>query len=781
MGIGISTAVFSVVYAVLLAPLPYADPQRIVSLHPVTAGPDGQRFNANPALYKHWRGHLSALEHVSLTKLSANFNLTGDGTPERLQGARTTFNWTRVLGVQPLLGRAFTEAEELADSKVVMLSHGLWMRRFGGDASILGRKLQLNGTGHEVIAVMPPEFVWPDATFELWAPLQLPPDQVAHGANYGFLCVGRLKNGQRLEQAQVEVERAMVNLAREHPNAYMAGDQRMGAKILRLSESQTAKIRPTLLMLTAAVACLLAIGCLNLAVLQMVKANGRAREILMRVSLGASGSRLRRQLMAEAVPLIVLGAAGGLIFAHWMLLWLTPMLPAGFPSLQSTGLNAAAAGLSLLSSAVVVLLASLLPMRQSWVQQLASSLQQNSRAVAGGSRVRDVLVVGQVALALLLLFGAVLFGRSFAALMTVKPGFAQERVLTMHLAASREKFPEDRQIAEYYRRLTERVKAIPGVIEAGFVNRLPLSGTSQTGGVEFEGKSQSSSAAGMFMVDWRSATPGYFGAMGIPLLRGRLFNEHDAPDSRRVGLIDAEMAKRIFGNEDPIGKRFRQSLGPNFPNDTPWSEIVGVVGHVLNDSLEQDVRPQVYWPETQRAQERAALVVRTTDNPTAYAEAVVAEIRRENPDQPVFEVRSMESWIARSLQTRTLATSLVSIFGFASVLLACLGLYGVISFSTGLRSREFGLRLALGATAGQVRRLVLLHAGRIAGVGLVIGLGLCWPAAYAIRGMLFGVGVLDLTAWVSAPALLIAVALLAALSPAVRAARVDPARTLQAD
>jgi putative ABC transport system permease protein len=351
----------------------------------------------------------------------------------------------------------------------------------------------------------------------------------------------------------------------------------------------------------------------------------------------------------------------------------------------------------------------------------------------------------------------------------------------MHLAASRDKFPEDRQIAEYYRRLAERVKTIPGVIDAGFVNRLPLSGTSQTGGVEFEGKSQGSSAAGMFMVDWRSATPGYFGAMGIPLLRGRLFTDQDGPDSRRVGLIDAEMAKRIFGNEDPIGKRFRQSLGPNFPNDTPWSEIVGVVGHVLNDSLEQDVRPQVYWPETQRAQERAALVVRTADNPTAYAEAVVAEIRRENPDQPVFEVRSMESWIARSLQTRTLATSLVSIFGFASVLLACLGLYGVISYSTGLRSREFGLRLALGATAGQVRRLVLLHAGRIAGMGLAIGLMLCWPAAHAIQSLLFGVGVLDFTAWVLAPALLIAVALLAALSPAVRAARVDPARTLQAD
>jgi putative ABC transport system permease protein len=501
----------------------------------------------------------------------------------------------------------------------------------------------------------------------------------------------------------------------------------------------------------------------------------------MRVSLGASSARLRRQLTAEAVPLVLMGAAGGLVFAHWILAWLSPMLPAGFATLQSAGLNRTAIAISLVSSAAVVLIASLLPMRGAWLRRLSESLHQNGRAVVGGSSARDVLVVGQVALALLLLFGAVLFGRSFASLLTVKPGFAPQGVLTMHLAVSRQKFPEDEQMAEYYRRLEERVESIPGVVEAGFVNRLPLSGTSQTGGVEFEGKGHTTSTAAMSMVDWRSATPGYFGAIGIPLVRGRLFTEHDRAGSARVGLIDTELAKRVFGNEDPIGKRFRQSLGPGFPNDLPWSEIVGVVGHVLHDSLEQDTRPQVYWPETQRAQERAALVVRTTDNPTAYADAIVAEIRRENPDQPVYEVRSMESWVARSLRTRTLATSLVSVFGFASVLLACLGLYGVMSYSTGLRSREFGLRLALGATAGQVRQLVLVHAGRIAGVGLAIGLVLCWPAARAIQSLLFGVGALDWTAWLLAPAMLTAVSLLAALAPAIRAARIDPARTLQAD
>jgi predicted permease len=471
-----------------------------------------------------------------------------------------------------------------------------------------------------------------------------------------------------------------------------------------------------------------------------------------------------------------------MLLAWWLLAWLVPMLPPGVPGLASTRLYGPVVVLSLACSIAVVLTASLLPARLASLRQMSVALQHNSRSLTSGSRVRDVLVAGQVALALLLLFGALLFARSFARLMAVDPGFAKQDVLTMHLAVSRTKYPQDTQVAEYYRRLAERIRSVPGVEEAGFVNRLPLSGNAQTGGVEFEGKLQLTSSAGaMFMVDWRSATPGYFRALGIPLLRGRLLSEADRHDTPRVGLIDAELARRIFGTENPLGRRFRRSAGPGLINNEPWSEIVGVVGHVLNDSLEKDARPQVYWPETQRAQDRAALVVRTSGNPAVYADAVIAEIRGENPDQPVYEVRTMRNWVARSMQTRTLATSLVSLFGFASVLLACLGLYGVISYATGLRLREFGLRLALGATAGEVRRLVLRHAARISAAGIVAGLALCWPVGQSVRSFLFGIGALDPAAWMLAPALLLLVGLVAALSPAIRAARVDPARILQAD
>ena len=781
LSIGLSTAIFSVVYAVLLAPLPYPEPERIVSLHPVTPKPTQERFNPNPALWKHWREHLTSINDLALVRQVANFNLTGDGAPERLKGGRATFNLPRALATPPALGREFTEEEQLADAKVVLLSHGLWVRRFGGDPSIVGRKIQLNGVPHEVVGVMPPRFAYPDATFELWAPLFLPPYDIGHGFNYGYLVVGRLKPGEDLRRAQAELATVMTGLAREYPAAYVAGKESMSAVALRLDESQSDAIRPTLLMLSAAVGCLLAIGCLNLAVLLMARASGRAKEIAVRASLGASGARLSRQLLSETVPLAVLGVLSAVLVAYWMIAWLVPMLPAGIPRIESIGMNWAAVGFASACGIAVVFLASLLPARLAAVERLSSSLQQSSRSVVQGSRVRDGLVAGQVALAMLLLFGTVLFARSFASLMEVRPGFNEQGVLTMHLAVSRAKLTDDKQVANFYRRLEERIKTLPGVVDAGVVNRLPLSGLTQTGGVEFEGKQSAASAAAMFMADWRSASPGYFKAMGIPLLRGRLLNDDDRPDTARVGLIDAEMAKGVFGDEDPIGKRFRQSAGPGLQNDSPWCEIVGVVGHVLNDSLEKDVRAQVYWPESQRTQDRAALVVRTAGDPAAYAQAVIAQIHAENPDQPVYDVRTMRDWVARSVQTRTLTTSLVSLFGAASLLLACLGLYGTIAYSTGLRRREFGVRLALGATATGVAGLVFRHAGRVAGAGVLAGLALCWPAGQALRSFLFGVGAFDGAAWAIAPVALIVVSLLAALSPAIRAARVDPVDTLRAE
>jgi predicted permease len=344
----------------------------------------------------------------------------------------------------------------------------------------------------------------------------------------------------------------------------------------------------------------------------------------------------------------------------------------------------------------------------------------------------------------------------------------------MHLAVTREKYREDERVANYYRQIVDRVKTVPGVIAAGIVNRLPFTGIAQTGGVEFEGR------LGSYDSDWRSATPGYFQAMGIPLQQGRLLQDSDRAQTPAVGLIDERMAHQVFGSESPIGKRFRRYL-PGFPQQDPWTVIVGVVGHILNDNLEQDPRQQVYWPETQHTQDRGALVVRTIGNPENYVQRVVAQIHREDPDQPVYDIRTMKQWVDRTLERRTLMTGIVTMFGGASLLLACIGLYGVVSFTADLRLREFGIRIALGASAGQVRGLVFREAGKLTLWGCAIGLALSWPVSRALHSLLFGITSGDVVSWFLAPALLISVALLSGLGPAGKAGRTDPAVALRAE
>lgn len=774
LGIGFSTAIFSVVYGVLLQPLPYPQEERIVALWPTATKTGGPRFPVSAALWLDWRENSKLVEDIALTRPIASFNLTGEGAPERLQGARTSFNVPLVLGLQPFMGRTFTEEEQESDARVAILSNGFWKRRFGSDAGIIGRKIQLNGEPFEVIGVMPPEYRYPSGDFELWTPLYIPPREIAHGAMHQYLALGRLKPGVRVEQAQAEFSAIAGRLAQEFPDAYKAGNEWIGALVEPLAASDAFKVRSTLYVLLGAVGCLLLIGCMNLAVLLIARASARAREMAVRVALGASGGRLRRQLVAEVLPLSLAGTGGGLLLAWWLLQALLPLLPPDTPRASAVGLHAPVVAFAVGVSLLVVFLASLLPGRIAARIHPAGALQQSSRSVAGGGRARNLLVVAQIAVTLILVFGGLLFARSFSALLKVNPGFSSEGVLTMHLAVTRAKYPEDVQVAEYYRRLTEGVTSIPGVTAVGIVNRLPFSGISQTGGVEFEGWQ------GGYDSDWRSATPGYFEAMGISLKEGRPFSDADRAASSPVGLIDERMARRVFGEQSPIGKRFRRHLQSSAKQD-PWAEIVGVVGHVLTDSLETDPRPQVYWPQTQRTQDRGGLVVRVIGRPETYAQAVIKKILDENPEQPVYDIRTMEQWVGRTLQSRTLVTGLVALFGGASLLLACLGLYGVVSYTAHLRVREFGIRLALGADAGHVRGLVLRHAGKLALAGAAVGIALSWPAGRALQSLLFGVTENDPVSWTLAPALLISVALLAGLGPARRAARSDPAVTLRAE
>jgi putative ABC transport system permease protein len=774
LGIGLSTAIFSVVYGVLLQPLPYPQPHRIVALWSSAPSRGYAYFNVNAVEWFHWRAEARSLEDVALTRPIANFNLTGDGPPQRLQGARSTWNLPQVLGVKPLFGRVSTEEEDGRDAKVAILSYSLWERQFGRDAGVLGRRIQLNGEPFEVIGVMPPEYRYPTSAIELWTPLYIPKDEVREGLNYQYISVARMKPGVSVTQAQSEITGIMRRMMQQYPQEYQYAGNDFGALVEPLATSDTAAVRSALYVLMASAGCVLLIGCMNLGILLLARGNARAREITVRIALGASAGRVRRQMLAELCPVGLAGAAGGVLLAWWMLRLLLPFLPANTPRAESIGLQGPVLAFAVIASLAVVTLAGILPARVASNSQLVQALHQQSRTVAGGG-IRHALVVAQIAVTIVVLFSGALFARSLGALLKVNPGLSAPNVLTMHLAVTRAKYREDAQVSAYYDRLLQRIREVPGVTAAGIVNRLPLSGIAQTGPVEFEDKP----GLPKFDTDWRSATSGYVEAMGIPLLRGRLFTQSDGADSPAVGLIDEQLARRVFGSVDPVGRRFRLWAGT--AGVGPWTEIVGVVGHVLNDSLEKDARPQVYWLEAQRTQDRGALVVKTAGRPESFTQAVVEQIHAEDPDQTVYDVRSMEQWVARNLESRDLTAGLVGLFGAASLILACLGLYGVVSYSAGLRLREFGIRLALGARQRSVLGMVLRHAAGLAMWGSAMGFVLTWPAGAAIKSLLFGVDRADVFSLAIAPALLIAVALLAGFGPALRAARTDPAVTLRAE
>ncbi len=781
LGIGLSTAIFSLTYSILLRALPYPGADRLATIsltNTVAAAAGFPRFSVT-VNWMEWRAQSQSFDDIALTRTAVNFNLTGDGRPERVQGARASWNLAQVLGVQPRLGRMFTEEEAGRDAKVAVLADGFWERRFARDPAVAGRKIQLNGEAFEVIGVLPPDFRYPTKDLDLLAPLFIPPDEIQTWGHFYYKAVGRLKKGVSFEQAQAETSAITERLAAQRPRSKGTQD---GTWVESLLDTNVGQFRTTLHVLLAAVGCLLSIGCINLGGLLIVRASARTHEFAIRAALGASAARLRTQTLAEVLPLSAVGAGAGVLLAWGLLKVLVWWLPPQLPGLDSIGLHGPVLTVALLLSLLAVLFAGMLPARLAARVRLAETIQQGGqggRAVAGGGAMRNALVAAQIAVTLVLVFAGGLLARSLVAVMRVNPGFSPQGVLTLQLQAARAKTATETEVADYYHRLATRVKTIPGVMEAGAVSRLPFYEGSPGGPVEFEGKPDATA-----QVEFCSATPGYFAAMGIPLLGGRDFSEHDKEGAPPVGVIDEQLARKAFGNENPLGKRFKFGV---ITERTPWIEIVGVVGHIRSGSLESDPRLQVYWPkaqhrpEAQRSQERGTLVVRTAGRPESFTSAVVEQIQKENPDQPVYDVRSMEDRVDRSLQSRNLLTGLVTLFGGAALLLACLGLFGVVSYGVGLRLREFAIRTALGARSRDVRRLVLSHALRLWFLGSAIGLIAAWPVGRALQSQLYGVGSADAVALAAALALLLVTALLAGLGPARKAGRVDPAVTLRSE
>jgi len=759
-GIAATTAMFSITYGVLVRDLPYGSPERLVSLAAANPRAPDRRAVVGAADYYDWRVRQQVFEELAITRATGSFNLTGAGEPERLNGARVTASLCRTLGVAPMLGRCFTEAEEREPARAsasAILSYALWQRRFGGDPSIVGRTIQLNGRAHEVVGVMGSAFRYPSREVDLWAPLYIPPAALADRRDYSYLSVARLKPGVTIAQARAHMATVAESLAREHPDT----NRDAGVTIEPLLAQLTGGVRRTLWVLLGAVGVLFLIGTFSLANLQVAQLSARAPELAVRATLGAGRGRLARQLLAERIPLAAIGGGAGVGGAQILLQRLIPLLPATLPRVEEIGLHR-----PVLAAVVVLGMAALGLMSLGSAWSARSTLR---RGPGSSTRLRDALVTAQLAGTVVLLVAAALLVNSFARVRATDPGLDATHVLSLLLAVDRPTHGDDGGVARYLGQLIEAVEAVPGVASAGLVNRLPLGGQVQIGDIRIEGMDEPISTG------WRSASGRYFDTLRVPILAGRSFDGRDAADAPLVGVVDERLAALLPGG-NPIGRRFRIDVAGQ-----PWVEIVGVVGHVRDQGLDRASLPLVYWPYPQRTQDRMAMVVRAAGEPAAVAGAVRYAIRRIDPNQALYDVRPMTAVIDRSVEGYRLNAVLTGAFAALALALAGTGLFGVLSSLALRRRREFGIRLALGATRGQLAAIVLRQGLGRAALGLAIGFAAAWQLTGLLAAMLYGVAPFDLAAYGAVAAVLAAVALGACLLPAWRAALADPLTSLRAE
>jgi putative ABC transport system permease protein len=773
LGIGATTTIFSLVYGVALRPLPYTEPERLAAIASYSQQPrsGNAQVGVGAANYRDWRAQNSVFEDLAMIGPANNLNLTGTGEPERLQGARVTASLFSVLRVSPMLGRVFTaEEEQVGKEFVAVLGYALWQRQFGGDPNVVGKTILLNNLPHTVIGVMKQGFQYPNREFDLWKPLTVNPNDYRTRQAFSFTGIGRLKTGVSIEQAEGQMNQISARLGEQYP----ASNKDLGVRLTPLRQEMTEVARKPLFLLLGAVGCLLLIAAANLVNLFSVRALGSSRDLAVRASLGATRGRLILESVFGMLPLLLLGGALGVVLSFWGLQLLLGLTPANLPRLNEIEINAPVLLFSIGVLAFIGLAIGVLPALQARTIDLIPALKADARA-GGGRRsmmVRNAIVGAEMALTIVLLVGAGLLMRSFLNVRAIHPGFDTEQVLSLRLAIPRAKYGDDQQIAAYGGRLVDRVKSVPGVEAVGMVNRLPIGGAS-VAAMEFEGAAPPLDR--LEAVDMTCVTPDYFRAMGIPQRDGRSFEDRDRSGSPLVAVIDERLAQTIWPGQNPIGRRLKES------GTSPWLEIVGVVGHIRNDNLEVDLRPQVYTAYLQVTRDRMAMVVRTKGDPKSLAPSVIAAIRNADAEQPVYAVATLREVIDQSLAVRRLNGTLLFLFAVASLLLAGVGLYGVISYSVGERIPEFGVRAALGATVPDIVRLVLAQGLRIALTGAFLGFLASFALTRTIAGMLFNVTAFDPPTLIGVTFTLLLISLLACLAPARRAARIDPIQALRRD
>jgi putative ABC transport system permease protein len=767
LGIGAATAIFSVVYGVMLRPLPFHEPERLVSIWLVRNYARNYPAAADAFELRQLGG---VFEDVALFE-NANLNLVGDGEPQRLEGAAVSPNLFSVLGVSAALGRTFAHDEDQPGrDRVVLLSHALWYGRFGGDRSVIGQQIHLNGSLHTIVGVMPPAFRYPSSAHQAWVPLVLEPGELTREQTDNYRVVARLDRRATLDQARQETTALARRIAATHGgNAGMIVDSML--------DDAVRDVRPTLTLLLGAVSFLLLIACANLSNLFAARATARRGEFAVRSALGASRWRLIGQAIAEAAPVVVVGGLLGVVVAGWAVGVFVASLPVGLPRVENIALNAPVMAFSFTLLVITGLAAGIMPAARAWTSDFMTITKDGGRSSTPGrgrSAARRLAVAAQIAFALPLLIGASLLIRSAMNVAQVDVGFSPERVTTFKFEVSRSNHPSDERVADYYARLVDAVRAVPGVANASLVNRIPLSG-GQTNPVHFE--NASSTTDELTNVDTRTVTPEYFATLGIRLIAGRGFTERDDANAPAVAIVDERVARTIWPGEEAVGKRFREPPWRGYQ----WVNVIGVVAHVRTTGLEVDPLPQIYWSYRQWTQDRMVLAVQSELESEALVAPVVKAIRSVDAQQSVFDVQTMTRIIDRSLARRRLTTTLMVGFGGLALLLAAVGIYGVVAYGVTQRMREFGIRVALGATHRQVTRLVVWQGTSMAIAGSAVGLVLAIAAAGVMRSLVYEVAPRDVASILGTTALLMIVAGVASYAPARRAAAVDPGVTLRSD
>ena len=766
LGIGANTAIFSFANGILLRPLPYPQSDRLAVLEETALKEGGINIGVSYPNFLDWREQNKVFEGIATHFGTSRFAITAGGTPNEIRGTRVSYGLFEVLHVSPILGRTFSvEEDRPEEDAVVILGYDLWQRSFGGNPNVIGQKLIVSSRPRTIVGVMPRGFRFPEVS-ELWVPLAVTP-KIYTRTDHGLEAIARLKDGVTIAQAQTEMNNIAARILEQNP----VTNEGLGLNVTSLRENLSGSYHDALLILLGVVGCVLLVACVNVANLMLARATARQKEFALRAALGASRWQIMRQLLLESLMLAIAGGVLGFVLSIWALHLLLTAIPINLPFWMNFDLDWRVLGFTLAITLLTGLIFGAMPALQTSRVDLNDTLKEGGRGNSGvRNRARSLLVVSEIAMSLVLLVGAGLMIQSFLRLRHVNIGLDAKNVLTATIILPRAKYTQDDQRTAFFKQLVERVRNLPGVEAASATGTLPLGGNTWGRSLTVEGYPVLSVGQAP-SIQHTVVTPGYFRTMGITLLAGRDFTDADTKDSQNITIIDERLARQYWPNESPLGKRVR--FGPPEDNE-PWHTIVGVVSTVRHQRVQEETRPSVYLPHQKIAAGGMSLVARTSANPHDFIGAVRREVAQLDPDLPVSEVATMEEVVAESIWQPRLYAMLFVVFAGGALLLALIGIYGVMAFLVQTRTHEIGVRMALGATARDVFVLIVGRGMKLTVVGVLIGIAGAIALTRLMHSLLFNTSATDPFTFILISLLLSVAAFLACYIPARRAAKVDP-------